>query len=163
MYRVSPYICNTCYVWIWMDYMNTGAADICARQEGTNVVYVEGAIKGEGSKWPSYTALPIAGQCNTHSKEECNLYFIYIEINLYKACNMKWRQRWNRIYHKLPWIQKLFFFCWSILRKVLAYELQRSLSPAGDRNSSQAGKYLTVCNKGRQSGIMSLDFQIKWF
>ena len=35
-----------------MDYMNTAAAaaDICARQEGTNVVYVEGAIKGEGSK-----------------------------------------------------------------------------------------------------------------
>ena len=68
-----------------MDYMNTAAADICARQEGTNVVYVEGAIKGEGSKWPSYTALPIAGQCNTHSKEECNLYFIYIENYLYKG------------------------------------------------------------------------------
>ena len=31
-----------------MDYMNTGAAGICARQEGTNVVYVEGAIKGGG-------------------------------------------------------------------------------------------------------------------
>ena len=64
-----------------MDYMNTAAADICARQEGTNVVYVEGAIKGEGSKWPSYTALPIAGQCNTHSKEECIcISFIILRI-----------------------------------------------------------------------------------
>ena len=81
MYRVSLYICNTYYVWIWMDYMNTAAADICARKEGTNVVYVEGAIKGEGSKWPSYTALPIAGQCNTHSKEECIcISFIILRI-----------------------------------------------------------------------------------
>ena len=163
MYRVSPYICNTCYVWIWMDYMNTAAADICARQEGTNVVYVEGAIKGEGSKWPSYTA----GQCNTHSKEECIcISFIILRIIYIK------RVIWNVDKGETKYItnylgsNNTFFFCWSKLRKVLAYELQWSLSPAGDRNSSQAAKYLTVCNKGRQSGIMCLDseyFQVKWF